>query len=154
MWESDGLGDEQRAENKFYCHLFGSWIYLRLTSLSTKGKNPIVRNGRKRNFDLHIVFLLPQSGCLQWESSDEGSLYVISEALRKVLSYVKLCKLKKQIREGDWKKPPRQRICERMLAVTYHPLAAPLDHSPCYQVAWPYAIAKLICVLMTRTNSS
>jgi len=44
---------------------------------------------------------LPRSGCLQWETSDEGSLYVISEALRKVLSYVKLCKLEKQIREGD-----------------------------------------------------
>ena len=101
MWGSDGLWDEQRAENKFYCDLSGSWIYLRLTSLSTKGKNLIVRNGRKRNSDLYIVFLLPRSGCLQWETSDGGSLYVISEALRKVLSYVKLGKLKKQIREGD-----------------------------------------------------
>ena len=100
MWGSDGLGYEQRAENKFYSHLSGSGIYLRLTSLSTKGQNLIVRNDRKRNFDLYIVFLFPRSGCLQWETSDEGSLYVISEALRKILSYAKLCTLKKQTHVG------------------------------------------------------
>jgi hypothetical protein len=78
MWEFDRLRNEERAQDKSHCYLYDSWIYWSLTSLSNKGKTLIVRNSRKRNSDLNIVFFLPRSCYLQWGMSVRGSPCVLS----------------------------------------------------------------------------